>query len=183
MSTPLRPKTVLSRTKHRPYPLPSDPWALSRRWQELLFMHWPLREEVLRPLIPPALALDTFDGSAWLGVVPFGMSGVRPRFLPEVPWLSDLPELNVRTYVSAEGKPGIWFFSLDAHNPIAVREPAPPSTCPTSTQRCPTKPSATKRFATEVSARTRAHRLRSSRSGTIPRGIRSRADPGRWKIF
>nr|MDQ5811098.1 DUF2071 domain-containing protein [Actinomycetota bacterium] len=91
------------------------------RWQDLLFMHWPLKEEVLRPLIPSALALDTFDGSAWLGVVPFGMSGVRPRFVPEVSWLSDFPELNVRTYVSADGKPGIWFFSLDAHNPIAVR--------------------------------------------------------------
>jgi uncharacterized protein len=121
MSAPLRPKTVLSRTKHRPYPLPSVPWALSMRWEDLLFMHWPLKEEVLRPLIPPALALDTFDGSAWLGVVPFGMSGVRPRFVPEVSWLSDFPELNVRTYVSADGKPGIWFFSLDAHNPIAVR--------------------------------------------------------------
>ena len=91
------------------------------RWQDLLFMHWPLKEEVLRPLIPPALALDTFDGSAWLGVVPFGMSGVRPRFVPKVSWLSDFPELNVRTYVSADGKPGIYFFSLDAHNPIAVR--------------------------------------------------------------
>ena len=91
------------------------------RWQNLLFMHWPVRENVLRPLIPPALTLDTFDGSAWLGVVPFRMSGVRPRSLPRVPWLSDFPELNVRTYVTAEGKPGIWFFSLDAHNPIAVR--------------------------------------------------------------
>ena len=91
------------------------------RWQNLLFMHWPVREEVLRPLIPSALTLDTFDGSAWLGVVPFRMSGVRPRSLPRVPWLSDFPELNVRTYVTAEGKPGIWFFSLDAHNPIAVR--------------------------------------------------------------
>jgi len=91
------------------------------RWQNLLFMHWPVKEDMLRPLIPPALALDTFDGSAWVGVVPFHMSGVRPHFLPEVPWLSDFPELNVRTYVTAEGKPGIWFFSLDAHNPIAVR--------------------------------------------------------------
>ena len=91
------------------------------RWQNLLFMHWPVRANVLRPLIPSALTLDTFDGSAWLGVVPFRMSGVRPRSLPRVPWLSDFPELNVRTYVTAEGRPGIWFFSLDAHNPVAVR--------------------------------------------------------------
>src|ERR671913_672126 len=121
MSVPFRPRMVLSRTKHRPYPVPSGPWALSMRWQNLLFMHWPVREEVLRPLIPSALTLDTFDGSAWLGVVPFRMSGVRPRSLPRVPWLSNFPELNVRTYVTAEGRPGIWFFSLDAHNPVAVR--------------------------------------------------------------
>lgn len=91
------------------------------RWEDLLFMHWPLKEDVLRPLIPPSLTLDTFDGSAWLGVVPFGMSGVRPRFVPEVSRLSTFPELNVRTYVSEDGKPGIWFFSLDAHNQVAVR--------------------------------------------------------------
>ena len=90
-------------------------------WHDLLFMHWPVPEEWLRPLIPPALHLDTFDGSAWLGVVPFRMSGVRPRGLPGVPPLSNFPELNLRTYVSAEGKPGVWFFSLDAHNPVAVR--------------------------------------------------------------
>ena len=73
------------------------------------------------PLIPASLQLDTFDGSAWLGVVPFRMSGVRPRGLPGFPPLSNFPELNLRTYVSAGGKPGVWFFSLDAHNPVAVR--------------------------------------------------------------
>lgn len=91
------------------------------RWHELLFMHWPVPADTLRPLIPPALELDTYDGSAWLGVVPFRMNGVRPRYLPAVPRLSDFPELNLRTYVTADGKPGIWFFSLDAANPVAVR--------------------------------------------------------------
>jgi uncharacterized protein YqjF (DUF2071 family) len=91
------------------------------RWHDVLFMHWPMPEATLRPLIPPALRLDTFDGSAWLGVVPFRMGGVRPRLLPAVPGLSAFPELNVRTYVTRRGKPGIWFFSLDAHNPVAVR--------------------------------------------------------------
>jgi uncharacterized protein len=91
------------------------------RWHDLLFMHWPVSEAALRPLVPPALSIETFDGSAWLGVVPFRMSGVRPRFVPAVAPLSDFPELNVRTYVTADGKPGIWFFSLDAHNPLAVR--------------------------------------------------------------
>ena len=90
-------------------------------WRDLLFMHWPVDAEVLRPHVPPALSLDTFDGSAWLGVVPFRMTGVRPRFVPAVPPLSDFPEINLRTYVTAGGRPGIWFFSLDAHNPLAVR--------------------------------------------------------------
>jgi uncharacterized protein YqjF (DUF2071 family) len=121
MTRYLRPEKILSRTEHRPYPVPAGPWALFMGWHDLLFMHWPVEKGVLRPLIPAALSLDTFDGSAWLGITPFRMSGVRPRFLPSVPWLSNFPELNVRTYVTAEGKPGIWFFSLDAHNPIAVR--------------------------------------------------------------
>ena len=118
---PLRPQEILKSGEHRPYPLSTGPWVLSMRWHDLLFMHWPVPESALRPLIPPALGLDTFDGSAWLGVVPFRMSGVRPRFLPAVPWLSGFPELNLRTYVTAGGKPGIWFFSLDAGNPVAVR--------------------------------------------------------------
>lgn len=114
-------KKVLADTAHRPYPLPKGPWVLRMRWHDLLFMHWPVPEDWLRPLIPPALELDTFDGSAWLGVVPFRMEDVRPRFLPAVPWLSAFPELNLRTYVTHQGKPGVWFFSLDAHNPVAVR--------------------------------------------------------------
>jgi uncharacterized protein YqjF (DUF2071 family) len=118
---PSRPAEILSRTDHRPYPVPSSPWVLFMSWQDLLFMHWTVPEGALRPLIPPALRLDTFDGSAWLGITPFSMSGTRPRFLPSVPPLSNFPELNVRTYVTAGGKPGIWFFSLDAGNPVAVR--------------------------------------------------------------
>ena len=116
-----RPREILSRTGHRPYPVPSGSWALFMSWHDLLFMHWPIPEEALRSLIPPALHLDTFDGSAWLGITPFRMSGTRPRSLPSVPPLSNFPELNVRTYVTAKDKPGIWFFSLDARNPIAVR--------------------------------------------------------------
>ena len=84
-------------------------------------MHWPVPEGWLRHLIPSSLELDSFEGSAWLGVVPFRMSGVRPRFLPGVPPISNFPEINLRTYVSQGGKPGVWFFSLDAHNPLAVR--------------------------------------------------------------
>jgi hypothetical protein len=91
------------------------------RWHDLLFMHWPVPAEALRRLIPAQLELDTYAGEAWLGVVPFTMSGVRGRWMPPVPGLSAFAELNVRTYVTAGGMPGVWFFSLDAESWLAVR--------------------------------------------------------------
>lgn len=97
---------------------------MAQRWHDLLFAHWPIPVESLRPLVPDILEIDTFDGQAWIGVVPFRMSGVRPRLLPAVPWLSAFPELNVRTYVrfpaAQNDRPGVYFFSLDAANPVAV---------------------------------------------------------------
>lgn len=87
---------------------------MAMRWSRLLFMHWPVPAEALRPHVPPMLEVDTFDGSAWLAVVPFTMSGVRARFTPALPGLGAFHELNLRTYVTHEGKPGVWFFSLDA---------------------------------------------------------------------
>jgi uncharacterized protein YqjF (DUF2071 family) len=93
---------------------------MAQSWHDLLFAHWPIEVAQLRPHIPAPLAIDAFEGTAWLGVVPFRMSGVRLRGTPALPWLSAFPELNVRTYVVAEGKPGVWFFSLDARNPVAV---------------------------------------------------------------
>ena len=97
------------------------PWALSMRWHDLLFLHWPVPPEMVRPLLPMGLELDLFEGRAWLGVVPFRMEGVRPRGLPRVSRLSNFPELNLRTYVTDGRNQGVWFFSLDAHNPLAVR--------------------------------------------------------------
>lgn len=100
---------------------PVRSWILSMGWHDLLFAHWRVPGEVLRPLIPAALEIDTFDGQAWLGVVPFRMSGVRPRFTPPLPQVSAFPELNLRTYVTQGGRPGVWFFSLDAASWVAVR--------------------------------------------------------------
>src|SRR4051812_15670582 len=105
----------------RPYPAPDSPWVLAQGWYDLLFMHWPVDAAELRRALPPQLPLDTFHGQAYLAVVPFRMAGVRPRLLPAVPWLSAFPELNVRTYVTIDGKPGVYFFSLEAGNPVAVR--------------------------------------------------------------
>ena len=93
---------------------------MAQSWHDLLFMHWRIPPEALWPLIPASLQLDAYEGQCWLGIVPFRMTGVRLRIMPALPGLSAFPELNVRTYVMAEGKPGVWFFSLDAGNPIAV---------------------------------------------------------------
>jgi uncharacterized protein YqjF (DUF2071 family) len=112
---------MLADTTHRPWALPNRPWMLAMQWHDLLFMHWPVPPHLLRPSIPPSLSIDTFDGMAWLGVAPFHMTGVGPRGVPSLPWLSAFPELNVRTYVTTAGKPGVWFLSLDAANPVAVR--------------------------------------------------------------
>ncbi len=106
--------------EHRPYSLPDGPWVMKQTWSKLLFMHWPLPPEQIQPHLPNGLILDTYEGQAWISVVPFLMSNVYPRFTFPVPWLSSFPELNVRTYVIRDGKPGVWFFSLDAANPLAV---------------------------------------------------------------
>jgi uncharacterized protein YqjF (DUF2071 family) len=90
-------------------------------WHDLLFMHWPVAVEPLRQLIPPSLQLDLYDGQAWVSVVPFTMSGIRLQFTPPVPFASAFAELNVRTYVTVNGKPGVFFFSLDAANLLAVK--------------------------------------------------------------
>jgi uncharacterized protein len=93
---------------------------MTQTWNDLLFAHWPVSVDVLRALIPPGFELDTFDNEAWVGIVPFHMTNVAPRGLPALPWVSAFAELNVRTYVKVHGTPGVYFFSLDAGNPIAV---------------------------------------------------------------
>lgn len=102
--------------------MPQGPWVMTQRWNDLLFAHWPLPAAELTPLLPEGLAIDTFDGSAWVGVVPFWMDQVRFRVLPPLPGANRFPELNLRTYVVDRhtNQPGVYFFSLDAANPFAV---------------------------------------------------------------
>ena len=111
---------IFERTGHRPWPMPGGPWIMTQTWNDLLFAHWPVDAAGLRTLVPAGFELDLFNGSAWIGVVPFHMTNVAPRFVPALPWVSAFPELNVRTYVTVGGKPGVYFFSLDAGNALAV---------------------------------------------------------------
>jgi uncharacterized protein len=115
-----RQRASVRETAHRPWPLPARPWLMGQTWYRLLFAHWALPREVVRPLVAEPLRLDERDGHAWLGITPFVVGGLRPHGAPPLPWLSRFPELNVRTYVDYGGRPGIYFFSLDAARLAAV---------------------------------------------------------------
>jgi uncharacterized protein YqjF (DUF2071 family) len=111
---------VVGETQHRPWPLPPGSWVQAQTWRDLLFAHWRVDVEALRSVVPPELPIDTFDGSAWVAVTPFEVTGLRLRGTWPPPRLSRFLETNVRTYTSLEGKPGIFFFSLDAASRLAV---------------------------------------------------------------
>ena len=112
----------LIRTSHKPRPLPSGRWLMKQRWNDLLFAHWPVPASVLAQLIPEGLQVDTFQGSAWLGVMPFWMDRIKMRGIPSLPGVRGFPDLSLRTYVREErtGTPGVVCLSLDASNLLAV---------------------------------------------------------------
>jgi uncharacterized protein YqjF (DUF2071 family) len=114
------PPDILREIEHRPWPLPTGGWVMRQTWNDFLFCHWPVPVAAIREKVPPQLELDLWDGEAWLGIIPFHMSGVTLRGFPDLPGFSAFPELNVRTYVRAGGKHGVYFLSLDAHNALAV---------------------------------------------------------------
>ncbi len=111
---------ILDQVSHRPWPLPNGPWVMEQQWHDLLFAHWRVDEGLLRQHVHLGLEIDTYQGQAWLGVVPFRMEGVRLRYAPAIPGTSRFPELNVRTYVKHGEKAGVWFLSLDAASRLAV---------------------------------------------------------------
>lgn len=113
---------LTDRDRLTPRQRPQRQPLMHQSWGKLLFMHWRIDATQLRPLIPEELAIDTFAGSAWIAVVPFTMWDTRalPPYIPAVPGLSAMHELNVRTYVHRDGVPGVWFFSLDCNSTAAV---------------------------------------------------------------
>jgi uncharacterized protein len=113
-------RSAMDQLAHRPYAMPSTPWLMTQTWHHVLFLHWPVDDRMLRELLPAGLELDVYEGQAYVAITPFYMTNVAPRGIPAVPKLSSMPEVNVRTYVTAKGIPGIYFFSLDAANSLAV---------------------------------------------------------------
>jgi uncharacterized protein len=112
--------SILFATGHRPWPAPMAPWVMTQRWNDLLFLHYEIEPEKLRALVPEVLTLDTYQQRAWISVTPFWINHLRPPGMPSLPWVSHFTELNVRTYVTYGGKPGVYFFSLDASHLSAV---------------------------------------------------------------
>lgn len=111
---------ALEHLAHRPWALPEGGWIWRQQWADLLFAHWPLPARQVRGLVPSALEIDEYEGQTYLALVPFRMSGVMRRPFPDVPGISAFIEMNVRLYVRHQGKPGVWFLSLDANNRPAV---------------------------------------------------------------
>jgi uncharacterized protein YqjF (DUF2071 family) len=116
----VRQASTLGETEHRPWPVPDRAWVMGQTWDDLLFVHYRVSVDQLRPHVPDGLELQEHSGSGWLGVTPFVVTGLRARGLLPLPFASSFRELNVRTYVTRDGKPGIWFFSLDASSQVAV---------------------------------------------------------------
>src|SRR5919199_907591 len=120
LAAAVRQSRVLRAREHRPWPVPERPWLMAQTWRDLLFAHWRVDPDELRPVVPRELPIDTFDGSAWIGVTPFVVDGFRLHLAPPLPLVHRFRELNVRTYVTIDGRPGIHFFSLDAESRFAV---------------------------------------------------------------
>jgi uncharacterized protein YqjF (DUF2071 family) len=102
----------------RPWPAPEHGWIAGMRWEQVLFLSWPVPEEAVRKLVPDGLELDLHEGQAYISVLPLRMVRVHLRDVPPIPHLDDFPELNLRTYVTRDGRPGVWFLSLDAPRPL-----------------------------------------------------------------
>ena len=109
---------ITGQTDHRPSPLPKMPWVMAMKEEDLLYIHWPVPVERLRPLVPTELEIETYEGQAWLTMIPFQMTQLHLRGLPPIPGLSTVPQVELRTYVRMKEQSGVTFLSLDANHPL-----------------------------------------------------------------
>lgn len=115
------PHDLLRATAHRPWPLPPGDWRYYQEWNRALFLHWAVDLRELRPLVPPELEIDLFDGAPWVSLVSFTMEKMRPRRWPSFPPISDFHEINIRTYVRSEGQAGVHFLSIEGGKRASCR--------------------------------------------------------------
>lgn len=113
-------RKILAQTAHRPWTMPTHPWLYYQEWNNLIFIHGRVDKDWLQQQVPPGIMVDTFNGDAWVSVVAFRMQRIRPRFLPPVKLMSDFGEINIRTYVTAGGKQGVYFLSMEGSKKFSV---------------------------------------------------------------
>ena len=162
---------------------PAGSPIIYQSWGKLLFMHWALPADALRPFIPSRLEIDTFQGKAWIAVVPFTIWNSRPIFTPPLPWLSSFHEINVRTYVHLDGVPGVWFFSLDANQRFGVWWGRTLFNLPYRSARMTAKIDAGTRRVSFQSERRGAPARLTCRYEYRPTGDERLAEPGSFEFF
>lgn len=111
---------LIKSVSHRPYDMPTEDWRYYQEWNNALFMHWKVPVEILRPLVPEKLQIDSFEGEAWVSIVAFTMQKIRPKLLPSLKVISDFHEINLRTYVIHDGKPGVYFLNIEAEKALSA---------------------------------------------------------------
>ena len=111
---------LLQQTTHRPWELPTTGWSYYQEWNNALFFHWEVPLELLQSLVPSDLEVDLYEGKAYISLVPFTMQKIRPKYLPSLAFVSDFHEINLRTYVTYQGKPGVFFISIEAEKSLSA---------------------------------------------------------------
>lgn len=111
---------LLQQTTHRPWELPTTGWSYYQEWNNALFFHWEIPLELLQSLVPSNLKVDLYEGKAYISLVPFTMQKIRPKYLPSLAFVSDFHEINLRTYVTHQGKPGVFFISIEAEKSLSA---------------------------------------------------------------
>jgi uncharacterized protein len=174
----VRQRGALRETEHRPWPLPSGAWLVAQTWEDVVFAHWRADADALQALLPDGLRVDTYDGTAWLGVNAFRVESVRLHGTLPVPWVSSFPQLNVRTYVTSGTRPGLWFFSLDTPSLLAAETARRVYRLPWQTCRLEISERSGRLEVTAARAAGRAFTARLS-----PRGAPAPAEPGTLEHF
>lgn len=117
----MKPKEILKHVSHRPFAYPKREWKFYQEWNNAVFLHWEVEPKIIEELLPKGLQLDTINGKAWVSLVAFDMNNIKTRYLPKPPGISDFQEINIRTYVVRNGKPSVYFLSMEANNKLACK--------------------------------------------------------------
>lgn len=110
----LSPSEILNYTSHRTWKNPNINWSFYQEWNKAIFLHWEIEKEIVEKWIPSGVKIDTYNGKAWISLVAFTMENIRPRLLPAFSPISNFHEINLRTYVIKENKPGVYFLNIEA---------------------------------------------------------------------